>query len=81
MLKDILQVGLLLRRWIKQYMNEQKLPLGMKEKPTVEPPVNDGIRSPKNPFANILATEGYVIEIDGELKSKYKNSEAAMKAG
>lgn len=46
----------------------------------VEQPVNNGTTRPKNPSANILPTEGYVLEIDGKFKSKYETSEQAMKA-
>jgi len=36
---------------------------------------------PKNPSANILPTEGYVLEIDGKFKSEYATSDEASKAG
>jgi hypothetical protein len=36
---------------------------------------------PKNPSANVLPTEGFVLEIDGKFKSDYKTSEDASKAG
>jgi hypothetical protein len=32
-----------------------------------------------NPPANIRATEGYVLEVDGKFKSDYETSAAAMK--
>ena len=61
-------------------MNVNKPSLVMKEK-MAEQPVNNGTTRPKNPSANILPTEGYVLEIDGKFKSEYKASEEAMKAG
>lgn len=60
-------------------MNVKKSPLVMKEKAT-EQPANNGTR-PKNPSANVLPTEGFVLEIDGKFKSDYKTSEDALKAG
>ena len=51
-------------------MNVNKPSLVMKEKLT-EQPVNKGTTRPKNPSANILPTEGYVLEIDGKFKSEY----------
>jgi hypothetical protein len=61
-------------------MNVKKPPLVMKEK-TTEQPASNGTTRPKNPSANVLPTEGYVLEIDGKFKSEYESSEAAMKAG
>jgi hypothetical protein len=61
-------------------MNVKKSPLVMKEKAT-EQPVNNGKTRPKNPSANVLPTEGFVLEIDGKFKSDYKTSEDAKKAG
>jgi hypothetical protein len=58
----------------------QKPLLGMKE--TIgEQPVSSGTARPKNPSANVLPSEGYVLEIDGKFKSEYETSEQAMKAG
>jgi DMSO/TMAO reductase YedYZ molybdopterin-dependent catalytic subunit len=48
---------------------------------TIAKPVNDTETRPKNPSANILPSEGYVLEIDGKFKSEYETSKAAMKAG
>jgi len=61
-------------------MNVKKSPLVMKEKAT-EQPANNGMTRPKNPSANVLPTEGFVLEIDGKFKSDYKTSEDASKAG
>ncbi|HEY5504249.1 MAG TPA: hypothetical protein VIK28_03755 [Sedimentisphaerales bacterium] len=61
-------------------MNEKKPSLGVKETKTDQPVSNGGTR-PKNPSANVLPTEGYVLEIDGKFKSQYETSEAALKAG
>jgi hypothetical protein len=46
-------------------------------------PLSDDVSAtrPKNSSANILPTEGYVIEVDGKFKSDYETSPAAMKAG
>jgi hypothetical protein len=54
--------------------------LGVKGTKTEQPANNGGAR-PKNPSANVLPTEGYVLEIDGKFKSKYETSEQAVKAG
>ena len=59
-------------------MNIKKPALGMKE-PTGEQPASNGTR-PKNPSANTIPSEGYVLEIDGKFKSEFETSEAAMKA-
>jgi hypothetical protein len=61
-------------------MNEKKPTLGVKETKSDKPVSNGGMR-PKNPAANVLPTEGYVLEIDGKLKSEYATSEQASKAG
>jgi hypothetical protein len=61
-------------------MNVKKPPLVIKEK-TTEQPDNNGTTRPKNPRANTLPTEGFVLEVDGKFKSEYENSEAAMKVG
>ena len=47
----------------------------------IEKPVSDDTKRPKNPPANVLPSEGYVLEIDGKFKSEYRTSETAMKAG
>ena len=61
-------------------MNMKKPSLVLKEKAT-EQPADKGAIRPKNPSANVLPTEGYVLEIDGKFKSEYETSDAAMKAG
>jgi hypothetical protein len=61
-------------------MNEKKPSLGVKEAKTEQPVSNGGAR-PKNPSANVLPTEGYVLEIDGKFKTEYVTSEEALKAG
>jgi hypothetical protein len=61
-------------------MNVKKPTLAMKER-AGEQPANNGAPRPKNPSANVLPTEGYVLEIDGKFKSDYKTSEDALKAG
>jgi hypothetical protein len=57
----------------------KKSPLGMKET-AAEQPASNGTARPKNPSANLLPSEGYVLEIDGKFKSEFQTSEAAMKA-
>ena len=61
-------------------MNVKKASLVLKE-PADEKPANNGTTRPKNPSANVLPTEGFVLEIDGKFKSDYKTSEDASKAG
>jgi hypothetical protein len=61
-------------------MNEKKPSLGAKET-KIEQPVSNGGTRPKNPSANILPREGYVLEIDGKFKTEYVTSEEALKAG
>src|SRR5450759_4758659 len=61
-------------------MNEKKPSLGAKET-KIEQPVSNGGTRPKNLKANILSTEGYVLEIDGKFKTEYVTSEEALKAG
>ena len=61
-------------------MNEKKPPLSVKET-TTEKSQNNGGARPKNPSANILPKEGFVLEIDGKFKSEFETSEQATKAG
>src|SRR5450759_5859259 len=61
-------------------MNTKKPSLGMKET-AVEQSASNGRTRPKNPSANILPTEGYVLEIDGKFKTEYVTSAEALKAG
>jgi len=61
-------------------MKMKKRPLVMKE-PAGEQPASNGTTRPKNQSANVLPTEGYVLEVDGKFKSEYKSAEATMKAG
>jgi len=61
-------------------MNEKKPSLGAKET-KIEQPVSNGGTRPKNPSANILPREGYVLEIDGKFKTEYVTTEEALKAG
>jgi hypothetical protein len=61
--------------------DEEKKPvLGVKETKT-EQPASNGSTRPKNPSANILPTEDYVLEIDGKFKSQYETLAEATKAG
>lgn len=61
-------------------MNVKKPTLAIKDT-AAEPPATNGTTRPKNPSANVLPTEGFVLEIDGKFKSDYKTSSDAMKAG
>jgi hypothetical protein len=58
----------------------KKSPLRMKET-TVEQHMSNDTKRPKNPSANVLPTEGYVLEIDGKFKSEYVTLKEALKAG
>ena len=60
-------------------MNIKKPALGMKEQP-IDHSANNGNTRPKNPSANTVPSEGYVLEIDGKFKKEYDSSEAAMVA-
>jgi hypothetical protein len=60
-------------------VNIKKPALGMKE-PTVEQSANSDTTRPKNPSANTIPSEGYVLEVDGKFKSEFDTSEAAMKS-
>jgi hypothetical protein len=60
-------------------MKMKKPPLVMKET-AGEQPASNGTTRPKNPLANVLPTEGYVLEVDGKFNSEYESSEAALKA-
>lgn len=60
-------------------MNIKKPALGMKELIVEQPASNDTSR-PKNTSASTGPSKGYVLEIDGKLKSEFETSEAAMKS-
>jgi hypothetical protein len=57
-------------------VNIKKPAVGMKEPTALS---NDTSR-PKNTSASTIPSEGYVLEIDGKLKSEFDTSEAAMKS-
>ena len=61
-------------------MNIKKPALGMKE-PTVDQAASNDTPRPKNTSASTIPSEGYVLEIDGKLKSEFQTSEAALKSG
>jgi hypothetical protein len=61
-------------------MKMKKPPIVMKET-AGEQPASNGTTRPKNPSANVLPIEGYVLEVDGKFKSEYESSEVALKAG
>jgi len=61
-------------------MNVKKPPLVMKGKET-EQFADNGTTRPKNPRANVLPTDGFVLQIDGKFKSEYETEEQATKAG
>jgi hypothetical protein len=58
----------------------KKPSLVIKEKAGEQPQTN-GTKRPKNPSANVLPTEGFVLQIDGKFKSEYETAAQAMKAG
>lgn len=60
-------------------MNIKKSILGMKE-PPAEQPANSDTKRPKNPSANTIPSEGYVLEIDGKFKLAFETPESAMKS-
>ncbi len=61
-------------------MSVKKASLALKESAD-EKPTNNGTTRPKNPSANVMPTEGFVLQIDGKFKSQYESPEQAMKAG
>jgi hypothetical protein len=61
-------------------MNVKKPPLAMKEK-AMEQPTDNGTTRPKNPRANALPTEGFVLQIDGKFKTEYETAAQATKGG
>ena len=61
-------------------MNIKKPALGMKA-PTVDQTASNDTTRPKYTSASTIPSEGYVLEIDGKLKSEFQTSEAAMKSG
>ena len=61
-------------------MNVKKPTLAIKET-TVDQPANNGTTRPKNPSANVLPTDGFVLEIDGKFKSEYETSAAGNEGG
>jgi len=58
-------------------VNIKKPALGMKEQPVDH---SISMTRPKNPSANTIPSQGYVLEIDGKFKTEFDSSEAAMKA-
>jgi len=60
-------------------VNIKKPVLGMREPPAEQAANNDTTR-PKNPSANTIPSEGYVLEIDGKFKLGFETSELAMKS-
>ena len=59
--------------------NIKKPILGMKE-PTVDEPMDNDTKRPKNRSANNIPSQGYLLEIDGKFKSEFETSDAAMKS-
>jgi len=60
-------------------VNIRKPVLGMKVS-TVEEAANNYSTMPKNPSANTIPSEGYILEVDGKFKSEFGTSDAAMKS-
>jgi hypothetical protein len=63
-------------------VNKKKSVLGMKmkEATAVEESESIDTKRPKNPSANTIPSEGYVLEIDGKFKAEFETSDAAMKS-
>jgi hypothetical protein len=61
-------------------MNIKKPVLGVKESAAEHGANNGPTTRPKNPSANTIPSEGYVLEIDGKFKTVYDTSDSAMKA-
>ena len=43
--------------------------------------MSEDAKMPTSPRANAIPTDGYVLSIDGKLKTRYETSEEAMTAG
>jgi hypothetical protein len=65
----------------KAEMVPTKLEIAHPKTPMIEKSSSEDDSRPKNLKANILPTEGYVLEVDGKFKLEYKDAEAAKKAG
>ena len=63
-------------------MNKKKSVLGMKmkEATVAEESESNEVARPKNPSANTIPSEGYVLEIDGKFKAEFATPDAAMKS-
>ena len=61
-------------------MSVKKASLALKESAD-EKPTNNGTTRPKNPSANVLPTEGFVLQIDGKFKSEYESHRAGDESG
>jgi hypothetical protein len=64
----------------KPRMNIKKPVLAVKESAADHVANNGPTTRPKNPSANTIPSEGYVLEIDGKFKTVYDTSDSAMKA-
>jgi hypothetical protein len=64
----------------KPRMNIKKPVLAVKELAADHVANNGPTTRPKNPSANTIPSEGYVLEIDGKFKTVYDTSDSAMKA-
>lgn len=61
-------------------MNIKKPVLAVKKSAADHAANNGPTTRPKNPSANTIPSEGYVLEIDGKFKTVYDTSKSAMKA-
>jgi hypothetical protein len=43
--------------------------------------MSEGTKTPVNPRADAVPTDGYVLSVDGKLKARYETSKEAMTAG
>jgi hypothetical protein len=66
---------------MKEDLYERKEATTCNERKSDGAPAESSTTRPRNPRANVLPTEGDVLEVDGKFKSEYASSEAAMKAG
>src|SRR5689334_24959545 len=61
-------------------MNIKKPLLTVKET-SVSQPANNATARPKNPPANVMPSDGYILAVDGKFKTEYDTLKSAIKAG
>jgi hypothetical protein len=61
--------------------DDMKKQLLTKEQPiTKEQPMSQATKKPANLRANVMPTDGYVLSVDGKLKTQFETAEEAMTA-